>query len=42
MAATQSTQSRQNYERFYSLGPQAFPEGEQDQNFNAAEHKEHP
>jgi hypothetical protein len=41
MDATQSTASRQNYERFYSLGPQMFPEGEQDQNFNAAEHKEH-
>ena len=39
MASMASPDAKNKYARFYSLGAQPFPEGEQD--FNAAEHKEH-
>ena len=39
MAVVSDAEAIHSYQRFYSLGPQGFPEGEQD--FNAAEHEEH-
>ena len=36
MLALQNPDSQQDYSRFYSLGPQHFPEGEVD--INAPEH----